>query len=122
MMTPIPGLSFSSIKIHELPALTDGFSRAYQKEWIKSFSNHPKQFDPCNLENALQVLMKQPWQRGVQNESGPEFDKYQAKKAAGILGETHMWPLSEIFTDEQLRDIPIDNKVREVTFAISQSS
>ena len=113
--------------MHEMPELTDGFSRALKNEWIESFSNHLKQYDPINLENPLQVLMEQlaatlSRQRGVQYEFGPEFNEYQAQKAAGILGETHMWPLSEIFTDEQLRDIPIDNKVREVTFAISQSS
>ena len=88
---------------------------------MESFSNHLKQYDPAKLENALQVLMKQlaatlSRQRGVQYEFGPEFDEYQAKKAAGILGETHLRPLSEIFTDEQLNNIPIDNKVGENYF------
>ena len=39
-----------------------------------------------------------------------------AKKAAGILRATHLRPLSEIFTDDQLRDIPIDIKVGENYF------
>ena len=39
-----------------------------------------------------------------------------AKKAAGILQATHLRPLSEIFTDDQLRDIPIDIKVGEYYF------
>ena len=88
---------------------------------MESFSNHLKQYDPINLENPLQVLMEQlaatlSRQRGVQYEFGPEFNEYQAQKAAGILGETYLWPLSEIFTDEQLRDIPIDNKAGENYF------
>ena len=49
----------------------------------------------------------------MQYESCPVADEYQAKETAGILGETHLWPFSEIFTDEQVRDIPIDNKVGE---------
>ena len=55
-------------------------------------------------------------QRGVQYEFGPEYNEYMAKKAAGILQATHLRPLSEIFTDDQLRDIPIDIKVGEYYF------
>ena len=55
-------------------------------------------------------------QRGVQYEFGPEYNEYMAKKAAGILRATHLRPLSEIFTDDQLRDIPIDIKVGEYYF------
>ena len=55
-------------------------------------------------------------QRGVQYEFGPEYDEYKAKKAAGILGQTHLKPLSEIFTEEQLHATPIDNKVGENYF------
>ena len=69
----------------------------------------------------MQVLMKQlaatlSRQRGIQYEFGPEFQEYSAKKAAGILGETHLKPLSEIFTEEQLKTIPVDNKVGENYF------
>ena len=39
-----------------------------------------------------------------------------AKKGAGILRATHLRPLSEIFTDDQLRDIPIYIKVGEYYF------
>ena len=55
-------------------------------------------------------------QRGVQYEFGPEYNECMAKKAAGILRATHLKPLSEIFTDDQLRDIPIDIKVGEYYF------
>ena len=55
-------------------------------------------------------------QRGVQYEFGPEYNEYMAKKAAGILQATHLRPLSEILTDDQLRDIPIDIKVGEYYF------
>ena len=39
-----------------------------------------------------------------------------AKKAAGTLGETHFKPLSEIFTEDQLKTIPVDYKVGENYF------
>ena len=85
---------------------------------MESFSKHLEQYDSEKLENALQLLMKQlaatlSRQRGVQYEFGPEYNEYMAKKAAGILRATHLRPLSEIFTDDQLRDIPIDIKVGE---------
>ena len=88
---------------------------------MESFSQHLEQYDSAKLENALQLLMKQlaatlSRQRGVQYEFGPEYDEYKAKKAAGILGQTHLKPLSEIFTEEQLHAIPIDNKVGENYF------
>ena len=37
-------------------------------------------------------------------------------KAAGTFGETHLKNLSEIFTEEQLKNIPVDNKVGENYF------
>ena len=33
-----------------------------------------------------------------------------------ILGGTHIKPLSELFTEEQMKSVPIDNKVRENYF------
>ena len=42
--------------------------------------------------------------------------EYSAQKAAGMLKQTHLRPLSEIFTPEQLDEIPIDNKVGENYF------
>ena len=42
--------------------------------------------------------------------------EYSAQKAAGILKQTHLKPLSQIFTPEQLSEIPIDNKVGENYF------
>ena len=88
---------------------------------MESFSKHLEQYDSEKLENALQLWMKQlaatlSRQRGVQYEFGPEYNEYMAKKAAGILRATHLRPLSEIFTDDQLRDIPIDIKVGEYYF------
>ena len=55
-------------------------------------------------------------QRGIQDEFGPEFKEYSEKKAAGTLGESHLKPLSEIFTEEELRSILVDNKVGENYF------
>ena len=49
-------------------------------------------------------------QRGIQYEFGPEYAEYTASKAAGDEGKSHLKPLSEIFTPEQLDEIPIDNK------------
>ena len=51
-------------------------------------------------------------QHGVQYVFGPQFHEYTAKKAAGILKDTHLKPISEIFTDE-LQDILVDNKFGE---------
>ena len=104
-----------------LPAFGDGFFRQCKGEWMESFSQHLDQYDSVKLENALQLLMKQlaatlSRQRRVQYEFGPEYDEYKAKKAAGILGQTHLKPLSEILTVEQLHAIPIDNKVGENYF------
>ena len=42
--------------------------------------------------------------------------EYTAQKAAGVLQQTHLKPLSEIFTSEQLDKIPVDNKVGENCF------
>ena len=55
-------------------------------------------------------------QRGVQYEFGPDFEEYTAKTAASIWDKKHLQPLSEIFTEEQLDSIPIDNKVGENYF------
>ena len=38
------------------------------------------------------------------------------KKAAGTLGESHLKPLSEVLTEEQLSSIPMDNKAGENYF------
>ena len=66
----------------------------------------------------MQTIMKKmastlSRQRGIQYEFGPEFTEYSAKKAAGIQDQGHLKPLSEIFTPEELDQIPIDNKVGE---------
>ena len=55
-------------------------------------------------------------QRGIQYEFGPEYTEYLAQKATGTLKQSHLRPLSEIFSDEQLDKIPIDNKVGENYF------
>lgn len=67
----------------------------------------------------MQTIMKQmaktlSRQRGVQYEFGPEYEKTTVlKKMAGILEQTHLKPLSELFTEEEMKSIPIDNKVEE---------
>ena len=88
---------------------------------MESFCKHFEQYDVNKLESAMQVLMKKlaatlSTQRGIQYEFGPEYLDYSVKKAAGTLGETHLKPLSEIFTEEQLKTIPVDNKVGENYF------
>ena len=55
MMEPIPGLEFSSVERHALPALCDGFSREYKKEWMESFKNHLQQYDVSKLEVAIRA-------------------------------------------------------------------
>ena len=50
-------------------------------------------------------------QHDIQYEFGPEFMEYTVQKAAGILQQTHLKPILEIFTSEQLDKIPVDNKV-----------
>ena len=89
---------------------------------VNGWNLFPNVYNFEKLENALQLWMKQlaatlSRQRGVQYEFGPEYNDYMAKKAAGILRATHLRPLSEILTDDQLRDIPIDNKNGESHFA-----
>ena len=49
-------------------------------------------------------------------EFGPEYEEYTAIKQAGKLESTHLKPFSEIFSEEQLDTIPIDNKVGENYF------
>ena len=69
----------------------------------------------------MRTIMKQlaatlSRQRGIHYEFGPEYEEYSAKKIAGILGETHIKPLSDLFTEEQMKCVPIDNKVGENYF------
>ena len=80
-----------------------------------------EEFDADKLENAMQTVMKMlanclSSQRGIQYEFGPEYTEYLAQKATGTLKQSHLRPLSEIFSDEQLDKIPIDNKVGENYF------
>ena len=121
MTDPIQGLNFSSVEKHALPALQDGFFREYKKSWMESFVNHLEKYDADKLEKVMRILMKQlaatmSRQRGIQYEFGREFEEYSAKKSAGILESSHLKPLSELFTESQLEEIPIDNKVGENYF------
>ena len=120
-MDPIEGLQFASIERHALLALSDGFSREYKRSWMDSFRAHLAQYDPQKLEIAVRTVMKKlaatlSRQRGIQYEFGPEYAEYSAQKLTGKLAQTHLKPLSEIFTPEQLDEIPIDNKVGENYF------
>ena len=88
---------------------------------MDSFKKHFAQYDPHKLESALQTIMKKlastlSRQRGIQYEFGSEYMEYSAQTAAEIQKQTHLRPLSEIFTPEQLSEIPIDNKVGENYF------
>ena len=85
MMEAIPGLKFSSVERHTLPALCNGFSREYKKEWMESFKNHLQQYDVSKLEVAMRALMKQlaatlSRQFGGQYEFGPNVQEYSGKK------------------------------------------
>ena len=120
-MEPIPGLMFSSVEIHALLALTDGFIWVYKKQLLDSFRKPLEKYDVTKLENTIQVLMEQLAatlcrQRGIQYEFGPESKEYSEKNAAGTLSESHLKPLSEVFTEEQLSSIPVDNKAGENYF------
>ena len=89
--------------------------------WMDSFCTHLAQYDPHKLETVLQTVMKTlaatlSRQRGIQYEFGPEYMEYTAQKAAGTLVQTHLRPLSKLFTEEQLDEIPIDNKAGENDF------
>ena len=121
MMNPIEGFKFSSIHQHALPALSDGFFRMYKKSWMNSFCQHLAQYDLEKVESAVRTVMKilaatLSRQRGNQYEFGPEYAEYSAKKATGKQGQSHLRPLSEIFSLEQLDEIPVDNKVGENYF------
>ena len=75
-----------------------------------------KKYDASKVETVMRTIMKQlaatvSKQRGIQYEFGPEYEEYCAKKAAGILDVTHIKPLSEMFSEDQLEAIPIDNKL-----------
>lgn len=88
---------------------------------MDSFKKHLETYDKTKLENAMEKVMKSlastlSRQRGIQYEFGPEFDEYTAQKAAGILKDTHLKPLSEMFTEDELQGIPVDNKVGENYF------
>ena len=83
--------------------------------------NHLQQYDVSKLEVAMGALMKQlaatlSRQCEIQHEFEPKFQEYSEKKAAGTSGESHLKPLFEIFTEEQLRSIPVDNKAGENYF------
>ena len=71
----------------------------------------------------MRTIMKQlaatlSRQRGIHYEFGPEYEEYSVKKTAGMLGETYIKPLSELFTEEQMKSLPIDNKVRKNYFGL----
>ena len=84
---------------------------------MDAFKKHLAQYDLQKLENALQTIMKKlVRQYRIQYEFGPEYMEYSAQKAAVILKQTDLKPLSEIFTQEQLSEIPVDNKVSKNYF------
>ena len=56
MTEPIPGLSFTSVEQHALPALTDGFIREYKKESMDSFKKHLETNDKTKLEKVIKSL------------------------------------------------------------------
>ena len=89
--------------------------------WLESFQRHLQKYDADKVESAIKIVMKQlastlSKQRGVQYEFGPEYEEYIAKKQAGTLESTHLKPLSEIFSEEQLDTISIESKVGENYF------
>ena len=78
---------------------------------MDSFRQHLTQYDRKKVETAVRSIMKTlaatlSRQCGIQYEFGPKY----AECTAGDEGKSHLKPLSEIFTPEQLDEIPIDNK------------
>ena len=72
-----------------------------------------QKYDANKVESAIKIIMKQlastlSKQRGVQYEFGSEYEEHTAKKQASTLESTHLKPLSEIFSEEQLDTIPIE--------------
>ena len=65
----------------------------------------------CSVMKTLAATLSR--QRGIQYEFGLEYAEHTASKAAGDEGKSDLKPLLEIFTPEQLDEIPIDNKVGE---------
>ena len=89
--------------------------------WLELFQRHLQKYDANKVESAIKIVMKQlastlSKQRGVQYEFGSEYEEHTAKKQAGTLESTHLKPLSDIFSEEQVDTIPIDNKVGENYF------
>ena len=85
---------------------------------MESFALHLKQYDASKVETVIRTIMKQSAatlskQRGIQFEFGPEYGKYCAKKAAGIMDVTRNRPLSEMLSEDTLETISIDNEVWE---------
>ena len=70
---------------------------------------------PFNLFFVSLVLLANclSSQHGIQYEFDLEYTEYLAQKATGTLKQSHLRLLSEIFSEEQLDKIPIDNKVGE---------
>ena len=71
------------------------------------------------MQQLVLILSRQ---HVIQYEFGPEFQEYVSKKAAGTLGDSYLVPLSEVLTEEQLRTIPVDNKVGELILGICLNS
>ena len=53
--------------------------------------------------------------RGIQDDFGPEYEEYCAKKAAGILDVTHIKPLSEMFLEISWKPFPLTTRLGKTT-------
>ena len=59
MTVPIPGMSFSGIERHTLPALADGFSQQKYKDlWLESFQRYLQKYDADKVESAIKIVLK----------------------------------------------------------------
>ena len=58
MMDTIEGIRFSSVNMHALPALIDGFSRSYKKSWMDLFFKYLEQYNN-KAETVMRTIMKQ---------------------------------------------------------------
>jgi hypothetical protein len=88
---------------------------------MESYQKHLARYDPQKLENVLQTVMKTlaatlSRQRRILCEFSPEFCGIFCKKSCRYTCESHLRPLSELFSEQQFEEIPVDNKAGENYF------
>ena len=82
---------------------------------MTTFREHLETYDTAKVESCLRTLMKQLQLSCNQGECNMNLDQSMRNilQKKGIALSTHLRPLPEIFSEEQLETTPIDNKVGE---------